>query len=390
MPAYRRRNQSVPRKSRAGCRNCKLRKLKCDEGRPQCQRCSAYGVLCNFTSSGIPDLHPSGESQSFALKSSRQANRLAKPSLRPSLGKDFWATDATTSFTVDAKSRELLSVYKTQSVHMQDDTPWQGLKDELVGLAFIHPFLMHGILALAAGYCRSLTTELPSRGSSRELYHVAQCTSLFRERLVSPVRPGDKDALWGTASTLGIVAFSSLDTTSATESWPLKASSASDLEWIHMGEGKMVVWHMADPLRPESLFSGVASTYAQMHAPLPSAGTDGIPPRLAQLCKLDESSTAESSPFLTVSHAISKLYSLSESDLTTGRVLPFLTHMPGSFKLLLYAKDPIALTLLYLWYSRARLAVWWIDLRARVECPAILLYLKQYHPDNMLIHEFLA
>lgn len=251
------------------------------------------------------------------------------------------------------------------------------------------PFLMHGILALTAAHCRSLTTQLPSHGSPQELYHISQCTSLFRACLAGPVEPDDKDALWATASTLGVLAFSSLDATSATESWPLKATSSSDLEWLRMGEGKMAVWHMADPLRPDSLFSGAASTYAQIHAPLPSVGIDGIPPRLAELCKIDESSTAESSPFLTASHAVSKLYSLSDSHLTTGRVLPFLTQMPTSFKLLLHAKDPVALLLLYLWYCRARVAVWWIDLRARVECPAILQYLKLYHPDNTLIREFL-
>lgn len=36
------------RKSRQGCRNCKLRKVKCDESRPRCSRCHDYGILCNF------------------------------------------------------------------------------------------------------------------------------------------------------------------------------------------------------------------------------------------------------------------------------------------------------------------------------------------------------
>lgn len=251
---------------------------------------------------------------------------------------------------------------------------------------------MHGILALTAGYCRFLTSELPSRASSEEILHISQCTSLFRARLASPVElvsPADKDALWAAASTLGILAFSSLDATSPAESWPLTATSHSDLEWIRISEGKMAVYHVVDPLRPESLFSAMASTYAQVHAPLPTAGIDGISPRLAKVCNLQGSSTAESSPFFTPAHAVSKLCSLSDSHLTTGRALAFLAQMPTQFKSLLHAKDAVALLLLYLWYCKARLAVWWVDLRARVECPAILLYLQQYHPDNTSIHEFL-
>jgi hypothetical protein len=64
------------RRSRFGCRNCKLRKLKvgvdicvpqkyrsadrvfeCDEGKPQCKRCTSFRILCNFAPN-IPDLQP--------------------------------------------------------------------------------------------------------------------------------------------------------------------------------------------------------------------------------------------------------------------------------------------------------------------------------------------
>ena len=35
-------------KSRLGCRNCKLRRVKCDETKPQCNRCTSFGVACNY------------------------------------------------------------------------------------------------------------------------------------------------------------------------------------------------------------------------------------------------------------------------------------------------------------------------------------------------------
>ncbi|KAJ5723538.1 hypothetical protein N7488_001573 [Penicillium malachiteum] len=38
------------KKSRAGCLTCKKRKVKCDEGKPECQRCNTRGIQCNYSS----------------------------------------------------------------------------------------------------------------------------------------------------------------------------------------------------------------------------------------------------------------------------------------------------------------------------------------------------
>lgn len=42
------RKITAHRKSRTGCRNCKLRKVRCDETRPKCIKCDTYGILCNY------------------------------------------------------------------------------------------------------------------------------------------------------------------------------------------------------------------------------------------------------------------------------------------------------------------------------------------------------
>ena len=36
------------KKSRLGCHNCKIRKVKCDETKPECRRCEIYGVRCAY------------------------------------------------------------------------------------------------------------------------------------------------------------------------------------------------------------------------------------------------------------------------------------------------------------------------------------------------------
>jgi hypothetical protein len=47
-PTLGKRKIQSHRKSRRGCRNCKLRKVKCDERRPKCDKCDKYGILCNY------------------------------------------------------------------------------------------------------------------------------------------------------------------------------------------------------------------------------------------------------------------------------------------------------------------------------------------------------
>ncbi|KAI1426410.1 hypothetical protein F5Y12DRAFT_279825 [Xylaria sp. FL1777] len=46
------------KKSRAGCRRCKVRKIKCDEVHPRCGNCSKHGVSCDFEHPGLRDTHP--------------------------------------------------------------------------------------------------------------------------------------------------------------------------------------------------------------------------------------------------------------------------------------------------------------------------------------------
>ena len=41
------------KKSRTGCQNCKVRKIKCDERRPECRKCEVYGVECTYDNKSL-------------------------------------------------------------------------------------------------------------------------------------------------------------------------------------------------------------------------------------------------------------------------------------------------------------------------------------------------
>jgi hypothetical protein len=248
---------------------------------------------------------------------------------------------------------------------------------------------MHASLAVALAYDRHLNNPSGCRRTPEECYHCYQSTALFNRRLREPIETKDKDPIWGTAAALAILTFSNPDSHIPEESWPLKPFDPSDLEWLRMSKGKMSLWRIASPLRPDSLFRVMAPTFAQMHSPLPERGIDGISRGLAIVCHLEDSSTAENSPYFNAAHAVSQILGLPHSEVTTGQTELFTRSIRGPFKTLLQGKDPVALLLLYLWYRKAGRGIWWIEARARVECPSICSYLRLYHKGFNAIHAFL-
>lgn len=46
-----------PKRSRGGCKNCKIRKIRCDESKPSCKKCESYNTYCSYDST-YSDLQP--------------------------------------------------------------------------------------------------------------------------------------------------------------------------------------------------------------------------------------------------------------------------------------------------------------------------------------------
>ncbi|KUI73562.1 Sterol uptake control protein 2 [Cytospora mali] len=62
------------RKSRLGCRNCKTRRVKCDEAKPRCGSCTSRKETCNYpTLSNLPPQLPGSASASAPTSSSAAA-----------------------------------------------------------------------------------------------------------------------------------------------------------------------------------------------------------------------------------------------------------------------------------------------------------------------------
>ncbi|GJP89357.1 C6 finger domain protein [Aspergillus niger] len=367
------------RRSRFGCRNCKLRKLKCDESKPQCKRCSSFGIVYNFLSTTTPDLHPiaADTRRSWMVRGAAAA---AGP--QPPLTNAVWTSDASTFYQLNTRCQDFITRYLGRSLITPDDPNMGHVNRKLLELAFTHPYLMHASLAVSLTYDRHLNSPPKSHRTLEECYHWSQSTILFNKKLREQIDPKDRDPIWGTAAALVILTFSSPNARTPEESWPLNPSPSSHLDWVYMNKGKMSLWNIVNPLRSDSIFHVMAGTFAYVHSPLPEGGTEGIPPALAALCGITEDSTAKTNPYFQAAHAVAQILEVEDSEATMGPVQMFMRCIHGRFEGLLRERDPVALVLLYLWYRKAGRCIWWIGLRARVECPAIRLYLQRYHGGN--------
>lgn len=233
----------------------------------------------------------------------------------------------------------------------------RGKREEMnANVALQHPCLMHGLLAVAAVHDRHLGLAPLRRRTLRELHHWSECTILFSKMLSGTIKEEFKDVCWATAATLGILTFAStdVDATTSKQPWPLGPEDSSDLEWLRLGAGKMRLWQLLSPLRPQSVFKPMTHVLARISEPLPAHGADGVPPDLAELCGMDETLTVDSNAYHNIAHGLAQLQKVQGLQDGYGAALRVSGHMSGAFEALLRQRDPMALVLLCMWYETAR------------------------------------
>ncbi|KAK3293305.1 uncharacterized protein B0H64DRAFT_403963 [Chaetomium fimeti] len=173
------------RKSRTGCRNCKARKVKCDEGRPVCHPCTVRGDKCVYLVAPPPARVSRSRTTSPASSSdSRPASTPAPASaFTPASSPDFVLVgrhaDTITqqpqfipSGHTQADMR-LLWFYTTATYasfstgQLKERSVDVVLRVNVVQQAFANPFLMNCILGLTAMHINHL--GIPNLDISRSL-----------------------------------------------------------------------------------------------------------------------------------------------------------------------------------------------------------------------------
>ena len=388
------RKRKTHKKSRLGCRNCKLRRVKCDEIRPMCEQCQGFGVVCNYDTS-IPDLEPrSAASNVVRLDTVVDESPLltTKPVLdmvnaalvKDSLGPK-WRSGP---MRFDNADLARLDKFQTRTVlTIGVKRVAEIFQREVVHLACTHRFLMHLVQAVTASHDRYLCGVATARPCTAEAYHMSQALAAFQTILCRPIHASDREALMVAASLLGLVSFFNLQASSVEEVWPLVDC---DMSWLNLSDGKKTVWRLARPLRPDSMWRQAGTMYDRDHIPVPEL-PEGRSSIFDHLCK-DEpwSAEAANNPHYKTARTLVSLLDQECNDDTWLEFLAFTCQIDPPYKLLLEQRDPWALLILCYWYMKVCRGAWWVSSRCILQGQAICLYLERYHPKDAAIQAALA
>ncbi|KAL2813948.1 hypothetical protein BDW59DRAFT_176595 [Aspergillus cavernicola] len=351
------RKLRVHRKSRQGCGNCKLRSVKCDESKPACRRCVAYGVSCNYD----------------RTQSNLRAPMEKLTVMKPSADISYWAN----------RTDHLLNQFQVQTAStVSTGKRLKIYQNEVVELARWHPFLRHAIQTLTLMHARHLWSDSPSELSTLESYHWYQAVSSFNARLSQGRCRGEEQAAaLATAGLLGTLVFCHVEARTPEEAWPLSSESPSDLNWLRMNAGKQDVWNQLRSDEPHPASTVLATLYTEDRVLEPSDQFEFgfVPAELARVYELHTINPGRNPYSPLVMRLARVLYTECPVDQTLLSFVSFVSTMPPDFKTLLEQKEPRALLLLLLWYAKiCNLGVWWLSRRALLEGKAICLYLQRH------------
>lgn len=138
-------------KSRSGCDRCKTRKVKCDETRPECYKCTVHGASCQYSTQPL--------SRSKPTQRPKKNDCLISPSISPIyLATPYPDPEETTDLVVTENRRDLelrlLHHFITIVTYTFPACDEQRYRDlwviDAVRSGFQHAFLLNAILAISA------------------------------------------------------------------------------------------------------------------------------------------------------------------------------------------------------------------------------------------------
>ncbi|KAI7159154.1 hypothetical protein KC349_g4425 [Hortaea werneckii] len=179
-------------KSRNGCRNCKKRRVKCDESQPRCNQCSKFSIRCDFeptahndTSTASPESEPSGPRRRGRPRKNWKTETSTPPPCPPTLSAtpDIGKSD---EYTLNADDLELLHHYTTVTYKtLSDERFWEMHQLNYPQMGMEHHSVLHVLLALAAAHIARLRPERANHyarlGDLHSTYAISGAHELLRD-----------------------------------------------------------------------------------------------------------------------------------------------------------------------------------------------------------------
>ncbi|OJD27307.1 hypothetical protein ACJ73_01300 [Blastomyces percursus] len=226
------RKRKAHKQSRRGCGNCKIRRVKCDEGRPGCEQCASFGVSCSYAP-GAADLQPS-QSSTFQSAGygclrfqnlSATAPRKSPCSLHDTILSMINSSQAAAFSPRPGGCDSIHSVAPPQC-------PYQ-LREhdlELLSIFQARTACSIGTVVMSPIYRR----EFVRLACQESLFHWYLGNTLFNTKLANPsqIDPRERDTIWVASVLLGAIMFSYVDSSHSEASWPLKPSTHLDPDCV--------------------------------------------------------------------------------------------------------------------------------------------------------------
>ncbi|KAF7873876.1 hypothetical protein EAF04_002548 [Stromatinia cepivora] len=380
------------KKSRRGCGNCKLRKVKCDETRPMCKRCADFKVLCNYDpkTSALQLLDKSFTFETLQHRFPYSLNQTIPSIVNPNL-RGFHKTNAYD--LSDQEHLEILNRFQTRTVYsITTSRNLQIYQNEFIKLACLHPYLMHALLTFTLMHDRHISTEHSIKMSPSEAFHWCQSISLFSSKLSSARNesPSEHDALWATSLLLGIITFCHIEAKTPQEAWPLRPSSSLDLNWLVMSYGKSEIWRLDQDKNASAFKTLMAPPYRTL-ARFTHIRLGTLPQAFVTLFDLHPSSKSNDNPYHLAASLLSDIIDVDDAITVIMKFWTFVGSMHSQYKRLLLQKEPRALLLQAYWLGKVcQFPHWWIWRRVSLECQAICIYLETFHKHDLDVQTLLV
>ncbi|KAM6506350.1 hypothetical protein FSOLCH5_013337 [Fusarium solani] len=121
------------KKSRTGCRNCKARKVKCDEGQPVCRSCKLRNVECIYPALGCQQTLALNDSFPFLTQPLWHPSNIDVEGMKLLW---FYTTFTSSSFSVAGPGNPVDNILNVRMVQVAFETPF--LMDSLFALSNLH------------------------------------------------------------------------------------------------------------------------------------------------------------------------------------------------------------------------------------------------------------
>ncbi|KAI1780671.1 hypothetical protein F4818DRAFT_435872 [Hypoxylon cercidicola] len=349
------------KKSRAGCQQCKKRKVKCDEARPTCRACKLRKEKCIYPTAQASDsLFVNAKSPcsppspaSVSSPSSREVSTtrsivVSEPLFRPREVRDDIDMKLLWFFTTH--SYQFFSIQTGRSTIVD-----HVLQVKLVQYAFESPFLMDCLMAVSSLHLQSVKQPIPAR---RALAYRAKAFEGYR-KAIETANPQDFPAL--IATSLLMIAVSS-QMFREPDGKPLYI-----IDWMQVWRGIGLIVEIVSPRVLQE--SEMAVLFYRPPVDLEKA-TSYIPNNLlfmvASIQPGDTDAEQQQIYYDTLKYLGSLYQELKDhgfNPILSLRILSFFTFIPKTFIPLAREHRPRALVIVahYLCFAKICSGVWWME-----------------------------